>query len=85
MKSQLDPDGRLPLGAPCKIVDGRDAKVVRRSAIREAFTLGVKGGKNHFKKVWLYDAQLLTDDGEKVWQRRITLDERFAPEAGGKA
>lgn len=58
--SQLEPDGRLPLGAPCVLADGPEGKVVRRSAIQDAgpglslqraFAPKAKPGKD-FLKSW---------------------------------
>jgi hypothetical protein len=75
----LEPDGRLPLGAECRLADGRLAKVVRRSAVRDSMVLAQKDDKYHFKCIRIYDALLRTENGEKVRQERIITD---TPAAG---
>lgn len=71
----MDADGRIPLGAPCVTSDGRNGKVIRRSPIRDAFSLARSSdGRNEFRKIRIYSATVLTDDGEKVKQERIRIE-----------
>lgn len=77
--TRLEPDGRLPLGAECVLSDGREAKVIRRSPIRDAMTLVEKDGRNSFRSIRIYDALLKTADGQKVRQERIRIEEPDKP------
>ena len=79
----IDEDGRLKVGAPCKLDDGREAVVVRRWPIQSGMTLGEgPDGRTEFRSCRYYGLTLRAGDGEQVRKPRIILP---SAKKGGKA